>query len=122
MSFRNIIIENPARISIKNKQLVIQTDDTYTLPVEDIAAILLESRQSAVTVAALSFLGQHGCAVYICDEKHLPCSVLTPYCQHSRTTDVIPRAARRKRTVKKTALAGNCRCKNTKSSPLPSIC
>lgn len=89
MSFRSIIIENPARISMKNKQLVIQTDDTYTLPVEDLAAILLESRQSVITVAALSFLGQRGCAVYICDEKHLPCSVLTPYYQHSRTTDVI---------------------------------
>ena len=122
MSFRSIIIENPARISIKNKQLVIQTDDTYTLPVEDLAAILLESRQSVITVAALSFLGQHGCAVYICDEKHLPCSVLTPYYQHSRTTDVIRTQFDASEPLKKTALAGNRHCKNTKSSPLPSIC
>lgn len=84
MAFRNIIVESPAHISVKNKQLIIKTDGEHSLAVEDISALLLESRQSTVTTAALSLLGQCGCAVFVCDEKHMPCAVLTAYSQHSR--------------------------------------
>ncbi len=84
MAFRNVVIENPARIRVKNDQLLITTDREYSLPVEDLSALLLESRQSTITTAALSLLGQSGCALFVCDEKHMPCAVLTPFSQHSR--------------------------------------
>lgn len=84
MPFRNIIVESPAHISVRNKQLIIRTDGEHSLAVEDISALLLESRQSTITTAALSLLGQCGCAVFVCDEKHMPCAVLTAYSQHSR--------------------------------------
>lgn len=58
MAFRNIIIENPARISVKNEQLVISTGSDHSLSPEDISSILIESRQSTITTAALSLLGQ----------------------------------------------------------------
>ena len=89
MAFRNVIIENPASLSIRNDQLVIRTDGDHTLALEDISAILLESRQSTVTTAALARLGQCGCAVFVCDEKHLPCAVLTPFSQHNRALSVL---------------------------------
>lgn len=84
MAFRNVMIERPARISVNNKQLLIFTDREHSLSAEDISAILLENRQSTITTAALSLLGQSGCALFVCDEKHLPCAVLTPFSQHSR--------------------------------------
>ena len=84
MAFRNVIIESPARLSLKNEQLVVHTDREHSLPVEDLSALLLENRQSTVTAAALSRLGQCGCALFVCDEKHMPCAVLTPFSQHSR--------------------------------------
>jgi len=84
MAFRNVMVESPARISVKNNQLLIFTDREYSLSAEDISAILLESRMSTITTAALSLLGQSGCALFVCDEKHLPCAVLTPFSQHSR--------------------------------------
>lgn len=61
MAFRNIVIESPAHISVKNSQLIIKTDGEHSVAVEDISAILLESRQSTITTAALSVLGQCGC-------------------------------------------------------------
>ncbi len=60
MAFRNIIVESPAHISVKNRQLVIRTDGERSLPIEDISAVLLESNQSTITTAALSQLGQRG--------------------------------------------------------------
>ncbi len=89
MAFRNVIVENPASLSVRSDQLVIRTDAEHTLAIEDISALLLESRQSTITTAALSRLGQCGCAVFVCDEKHMPCAVLTPYQQHSRTLTVL---------------------------------
>lgn len=89
MAFRNIIIENPAHISVRNDQLVIRTDAEHSLAMEDISALLLESRQSTITTAALSQLGQCGCAVFACDEKHMPCAVLTPFHRHVRELSVL---------------------------------
>ena len=79
MAFRNIIVENPAHISVKNSQLVIRTDTEHSAALEDISALLLENRQATITTAALSALG----------EKHLPCTVLAPFMQHSRQAAVI---------------------------------
>lgn len=89
MAFRNIIIENPARISVKNRQLIIYTDAPHAVALEDISALLLENRQTTVTAAALSMLGECGCCVFVCDEKHMPNAVLTPFMQHSRQTAVL---------------------------------
>lgn len=89
MAFRNIIVESPAVISLRREQLIIRTDSDHSVAIEDISALLLESRQTTITTAALSRLGQCGCAVFICDEKHLPCAVLAPYQQHSRGLPVV---------------------------------
>lgn len=84
MGFRCVIIENCAHISLSRQQLVIKTDREYTIPVEDLSALLLENRQSTITTAALSHLGQCGCTVFLCDEKHMPCATLLPFAHYSR--------------------------------------
>ncbi len=101
MAFRNIIIESPAYISVKNDQLVIRTDQEHSIPLEDISALLLESDRSTVTTAALSLLGQCGCAVFVCDGKHMPCAVLEPYQQHSRNLSVLRTQLEMTQTKKK---------------------
>lgn len=89
MSFRNLVIENPAKISIRNSQLVVVTDREHSLPIEDLSSILIESRQSVITLAALSELAQNNCTVYVCDSKHMPCAILEPYFQSSRHLNII---------------------------------
>lgn len=83
------MIESDAHISLRNSQLLVRTEREHSVPVEDISALLVESKRSTITTAALSYLGQCGCAVYFCDEKHLPCAVLTPFQQHSRALAVL---------------------------------
>lgn len=89
MPYRNIIIESPAALSVKHNQLIIKTDREHHAAIEDISALLIENRQTSITTAALSRLGQCGCAVFVCDEKHMPCAVLEPFSQHSRQLSVI---------------------------------
>lgn len=43
MSYRCLMIVNPARIRCKNEQLLIETEEVHSVPIEDISAIVLES-------------------------------------------------------------------------------
>ncbi|MEF9866382.1 MAG: type II CRISPR-associated endonuclease Cas1 [Oscillospiraceae bacterium] len=89
MPYRNLIIENPAEITVKNRQLIVSADIRHSVPIEDICSILLESTRSSVSTAALSALCDNGACVFVCDAKHTPCGVLMPYCAHSRQTAVL---------------------------------
>ena len=55
MAFRNLIIENPAQISVKNSQLIIKTGKEHSVPIEDISAILIENRQKVCLKTPFSF-------------------------------------------------------------------
>ena len=89
MGFRSVYITSKADLSIKNSQLVIAQEETVLVPMEDIAAIVLEDRRTAMTALLLSELSEAGVAVYFCDEKHMPNSVSVPYCQHSRQAAIL---------------------------------
>lgn len=89
MGFRNIYIANQASLSIQHEQLVIKNEHKYTIPLEDIATVLIENLQAEITAYTLSKFSQHNITVWVCDEKHLPCGILQPFSQHSRQLSVI---------------------------------
>lgn len=101
MAYRNLMIESPARLQIEKNRLLITTDCQHTVPLEDICSVLLENRQSTVSVAALSQMAQYGITVFVCDEKHLPCGALLPFAQHSRNSGMIRLQSNLKITLQK---------------------
>lgn len=84
MEFRGVFIANPARLSLKREQLVIAQDREVTIPMEDISSLLLESHSITITTAALEALSSHGVTVYICDDHHMPSTIVLPTNRHSR--------------------------------------
>ena len=88
MAWRVVAIENPARLSVRDNQLVIVQEIESTLPIEDIDALILDNYGSTITTNLLTALATKGTTTVICDEKHLPASVLLPYSQHSRQAKV----------------------------------
>lgn len=84
MEYRNIFLVNPARLSVQREQLVIEQAEKFTVPLEDISAILIESQQVQLTVHAAAALAEHGITVFLCDEKHLPCAQILPINQYCR--------------------------------------
>lgn len=84
MEFRNIVISNPARLSIKHNQLCIMQEREALVPMEDICSVLLESKQIQISAAALERLAVSGITVFFCDEKHLPSAQILPINQFSR--------------------------------------
>lgn len=92
MAFRNIIIQNEAKLSLKNGQIIIKTETAdASLAIEDIDTLLVENRRTIISTALLGNLAKSGVALFICDEFHMPCAVLQPYLQHSRQYEVTQR-------------------------------
>lgn len=88
MAWQVIGISNPAQLSVKDHQLVIKQDNTVSLPIEDIDALILDSHGLTFTANLITELSTSGTTVVICDDKHLPSSVILPYSQHSRGAKV----------------------------------
>lgn len=87
--WRSIIIRNPAKLSLRHNQLLIQQKESYTVPLEDIAIILLESKEITITAPLLSTMAQYGVTLLSCDECFLPCGQWLPFAQHSRGLKII---------------------------------
>lgn len=88
MSWRIVAITNPARISLKNKQLLIEQDEEVSLPIEDIDTLLLDSYGITLTTNVLVELSGSGVTTIICDEKHLPEAIILSHEPHSRQLKV----------------------------------
>ncbi len=85
MAFRNIYIQNDVHLKIKNEQVLIQKDEMgYTVPLEDINCICIESQRTNISTYALKKFIEHDVIVYICDEKHLPTGILIGTNNYSR--------------------------------------
>ncbi len=84
---RTLFFANPFRLSMKNRQLVVNQLDggetVRTIPIEDIGFVILEHRQISVTLPLLDALARENAVVVICDEKKMPSSILTPLEGHT---------------------------------------
>lgn len=84
MGYKNLMISKPAKLSIRNQQLVVEGEDVWTYPLEDMDTILVESGQVVLTSYCVQMAAENGVLIYFCDNKHLPNSVLLPMVSHSR--------------------------------------
>jgi CRISPR-associated protein Cas1 len=84
MEFRNIVISNPAKLSIRHGQLCIAQEQEILIPVEDICTLMLESSQIQISAVALETLAVQGVTVFFCDRQHLPSAQVLPINQFHR--------------------------------------
>ena len=89
MGWRSAIITNPARLSCRDRQLVVNVDDKdHTIAIEDLLFVVIDNRQVSVTAPLLANLADVGTGLIVCDEKHLPCGVFLPLQQHTRCSEI----------------------------------
>lgn len=89
MSFRSVIISNPATLNVKNNNLIINNGEEFKIPIEDISVLVIESIAVKLTSRLLSSLSESSVATVICDEKHLPISIVLPLNVHYKTYKVL---------------------------------
>lgn len=90
---RTIYIGNPAYLKLKQKQLAVQNpitkEITGTVPIEDIAFLLLDHYQITISNQLLIKLQGNNVAVISCDEHHLPFAMMLPMYGHSEYSERI---------------------------------
>ena len=77
---RIIEISKKSYLSIENKQLVINQNNVEVgkVPMEDVGKIILDNSSITITQAVLVLSQKNNIALVVCDEKHLPTSILLP--------------------------------------------
>lgn len=83
---RTLFFENPAYLSTKNEQLVVQLpelNETKSVPIEDIGMIVLEHQQITFTNRLIEKLTYQNAAIVCCNQQHLPLSLVSPLSGHS---------------------------------------
>lgn len=83
---RSLFFSSPARLFLKEGQLVFRNDqsqDTRTVPVEDIGYVVLEHQQISISMPLLNALNDNNVAVVFCDAKHMPSAMLLNLDSHS---------------------------------------
>lgn len=84
MSWRTVVVSNPARLKIEDDQLVIMQEDSVSLSLEDISTLMIDSPQVTLSSALLDRLAQHDILLLVCDKHHLPSMAGLPFEGHSR--------------------------------------
>lgn len=90
MSWRNVSVSKPSRLSLKNENLVIrQEDGELTIPLQDVATLMLEDGRTVITRKLLEALTRHKVVVFTCDSKHMPSGVFLPLGGHCRQVKIL---------------------------------
>ena len=97
------LAEQPARLRVENGLLVIEPDnaDKTTLPLTDIAVLIVSHPQVRYTQAVLAGLAHAGAAFVACDDRHMPAAMLLPLECHSTQSERFAKQAEAALPVKK---------------------
>ena len=102
---RTIYICNPSYLKLKQKQLVVIEPKTQeikgTVPVEDIALLMLDHYQITISNQLLVKLQGNNVAVISCDEHHLPFGMMLPIYGHTEYSERIKHQLRVSEPLKK---------------------
>ncbi len=78
----------PARLSVKHAQLVMEHgEEKQTLPLEDVAVLMVSNPGVTYTQAVLSGLMERSGVFIACDGKHLPAGMMLPLEGHHLQTE-----------------------------------
>lgn len=90
---KTLCFSNPAYLSLRNGQLVIQIPDVEkndtvpeafkrmnerTIPIEDIGVMVLDNKRITITTGAMEALLENNAAVITCDSRSMPTGLMLP--------------------------------------------
>jgi CRISPR-associated protein Cas1 len=82
------IAERPARLRIERRQLIIDAQPhPATIPLEDLAVVLVSHPQVSLTHAVLAELAAHGGVLVACDHARMPVALMLPLAAHGVQTE-----------------------------------
>lgn len=90
MAWRSVIISNPAQLSCKQGRMqIVQGGETVSVPLEDIAVLVIDHPQVTLTAHLLSACADCQLAVITVNQSHIPNGIFHAYLPHSRALKVM---------------------------------
>lgn len=81
---RVLCFENPARLSLRLEQMVVEREEnTRTVPIEDVGVVILEHKQITITHALIDALLANNVAIVTSNDKHMPVGLMLPLDGHN---------------------------------------
>ena len=81
---RTIEISSKARLTVRLRQLIVESDNgKHSVPFEDIGFLILDNPQTTCSQGVLRYCAEENIALIATDEKHMPASLLLPLKAHS---------------------------------------
>ncbi len=83
------ISQNPAHLSVRLDQLLIQPHDQpvekqASIPCEDIGILIVDHQRNTYSHTVLANLAEHGGVMVVCGRNHMPASILLPIADHTQ--------------------------------------
>ena len=69
MSWRNVVISSPAKLSLRQNHLVIGQKEEVEIPLEDISVIIVETEQALITSSLLDMLAEKDIPLFTCGKS-----------------------------------------------------
>lgn len=89
MGWRILQLTKPCRLSVKQRQLFYESDDTSTtIPIEDLSVVVLETGFVQLTGNVLSEFAANDVVLLTCDTSHLPSGTFFPFHNNSRYSEM----------------------------------
>lgn len=79
MSWRIVVISKRAKLDLQLGYLIVRTDETIKIVINEISTLLIESTEVSITASLLSELIKKKIKIIFCDEKRNPISELVGY-------------------------------------------
>ena len=89
---QTLIFSNPAELSLRNGQMVISQralDRETARPIADIGIVMIENQLVRMTIPLLNELARNNAIVVLCDNSHLPQSILTSLTANSTQSETL---------------------------------
>ena len=88
---RTLYFGNPARLCLREEQLMIELKTeppaSQTIPIEDLGLIVLDHPQISLTHGLMEALSSNNTAVLFTDKKHMPQAMVLPMSVHTTYTE-----------------------------------
>lgn len=78
MSWRTVVVSSHCKLDLKMGCMVIRSDDTKRVSLDEVSMILVESTAVSITGCLISELTKRKIRLVFCDEKYSPCAEMTP--------------------------------------------
>lgn len=76
---RTLVVQSQAYLHVRHRQMVVAIDtEDHVIPIEDLGVLLIENPAVTLSAALIGLCAEHGVAVVVCDDKHLPTIQMWP--------------------------------------------